>query len=766
MFRIFTWKKKDFFSHFNPFTIVIIVLLINVPTVFSQKDSLNPVRLEPVDLHWIRPSGEQPFAGTTVNKEEMDKNRGNGSINMLFENIPSMVTASDAGNGLGNTYMRIRGIDHTRINVTINGIELNDAESQGTWFVNMPNFSNYVQSMSMQRGVGTSTNGAAAFGASVNFTTLDDSPAKPFLEISSAAGSFYTFRNSVTAGSGLVKERFSVVASYSNLLSKGYLDRATANLNSGFVTTHLKLLGIYSQKNYGSLKFNMLYGKEKTGLAWNGTDPEMLATNRLFNSCGAYYDDEGRLHYYDNETDNYQQRHYQLFYNYSQAVHPSVKIHQLFDLNVGLHLTRGYGYYEQYKDDRRYSNYDLDPVVNEAGKELKKDLITQKDLDNYFYGFTVNLSDDIHNLERGSSIKWTVGGAVNYYDGQHFGDVIWTQIEGVFTNPHRWYVNTGKKLQANAYAKVEYNPIKKLLLYGDIQYRYIDFKVNGQDEDFRDITNHYVWSNFVNPKIGFNLYLDNKLRNSLYFSFAISHREPTRADIVDAAKERMPIAERLYDFELGYLLHFHQFAFNANAYFMYYQNQLVLTGELNDVGGSMMDNVDKSYRTGIELVASYRPSRFFLWKINGTFSMNKILNYVNYTIDYNSDDYVVEKLGTTHISFSPAIIAGNEFIVTPFRHFDINWKNKFVGKQYLDNTSNNNFILKPYLIGSLQFNYYFNIRKVADLSLFFLIDNLYNWKYSSNGSFYQYYEGTDLYQYDAYNPQAGINFMTGITVKF
>jgi iron complex outermembrane receptor protein len=744
-------------------------------------DSLAKIQLSDVEIKWVRPSGEMPFAGTNVNRDQINGNIGNGSINNLFENIPSMLITSDAGNGIGATAMRLRGIDHTRINVTLNGIELNDAESQGTWFVNLPNLSSYTQNLTLQRGVGTSTNGAAAFGGSINFETLESNNDKPFLEVSSSAGSFYTFKNSVAAGTGLVKQRFSATAFYSNLQSRGYVEHATANLNSAYFTAQYRLLDFKKGKDYGTLRFNLMYGNEKTGLAWNGTDAETLKKNRRYNSCGAYFDNEGNEQHYNNETDNYQQTHYQLFYNYKKEKQGRENLMHTFDLNVGLHLTRGIGYYEQYKDNRKYSNYDgLTPVMDTAFtiadtvtnrvdtvvKELKKDLVVRKFLDNYFYGFTFNFSDEIRNTQKQSMLRWTIGGAVNEYDGKHYGDIVWTEVAGGVSPHFRWYKNTGRKFQANIYGKIEYMPLRRLLLYGDVQYRYIDYSVKGIDDNFRDLTHRYRWANFVNPKAGISYYLDSRLRNALYFSFALSHREPTRSDIVDAPADRVPVAETLYDFELGYSLNTSKFAFNANLYYMYYHDQLVLTGELNDVGDPMMTNVDKSYRTGIELVASYRPVRFFLWRLNGTFSLNKILNYKNYVIDYDTYSYREESLGVTDIAFSPNVIAGNEFVFTPLKNFDIALQTRFVSRQYLDNSSSKSFSLKPYSVSNLQLSYTIHTKPIEAIRLFFTVNNLFNMKYESTGSFYQYMENGTLYQYDAYNPQAGVNFLGGISLKF
>lgn len=769
-----TWKRKMKFNCSTSFILLLSATLFNFHSAHAQKDSLHPVQLEAIDLHWVLPGGETPFAGTTVNRPEITGSLGNGSINNLMENIPSMTTSSDAGLGIGNTYMRIRGIDHTRINVTINNIELNDAESQGTWFVNLPNFGFYTQSLSLQRGVGTSTNGAAAFGASMNFSTLENDSPKPFVEVNSAAGSYNTFRNSVTVGTGLIKKRFSATASYSNLQSDGYIERASANLNSIFFTADYRLLNFKKEKDYGTLKFNLLYGKEKTGLSWDGVPSYMLEENRRYNPCGEYTDDEGNTHYYNNETDNYQQTHYQLFYHYKKDQHKSKNTHH-YNLNVGIHLTRGIGYYEQYKDNKRYSDYGLSPILNEEGKELKKDLVTRKFLDNYFYGFVFDFSDALQKTEvsedkesakRTPWLTWSVGGAVNHYDGKHYGDIIWMQNANNVPPGYQWYYNTGNKIQANLYGKIEYRPTWRILIYGDIQNRYINYRIKGGDDNLLDITGYYQWAFLLAPKTGIHLFLDKEKHHVLYFSFAMSHREPTRSDIVDAPTSKKPYSETLYDFELGYGLQIKKFAFNANLYHMYYQDQLVLTGEINDVGDAIMTNVDKSFRTGLELVASYRPARFFKWKINATFSLNKILDYTHYVDNWDNGEQIVTKLGTTDISFSPNIIAGNEFIFTPIRHFDISLLTKFVSRQFLDNTGDKNQSIKAYSFTNLQLSYKINTSVIPEIGFFFQINNIFNAKYASNGWLYRYYEGGEAYYSDGYYPQATINFMGGIALKF
>ncbi|MDR2980149.1 MAG: TonB-dependent receptor plug domain-containing protein [Bacteroidales bacterium] len=756
------WKRRKSVNILKSF-VASTILLTPVSEIFAQQDTAKTVLLETAKVTWVRPSGELPFAGTTINRSVIENSSGNGSINNLLELVPSMVTSSDAGTGIGNTSLRIRGIDHTRINTTINGIELNDAESQGTWFVNLPSFGNYVDNFSLQRGVGTSTNGAAAFGASMDFSTLSPS-SRPFAEFSSAAGSFNTFKNSVALSSGLIKNRFAFTAAYTNLQSDGYIDRSSANLNSMFITGEYRLLNKEDQ-DFGTLSFNILHGAEKTGLAWDGVPSEMLETNHTYNGCGIYYDDDGNVQYYDNETDNYKQTHYQLFY---KKIFRKEKMDKLVEItvNAGLHLTRGIGYYEQYKDDEKFSDYGLSDFATENDTLKRTDLVTRKYLDNYFYGFVFNVSQRFYSKnDFVSKVTWDIGGSLNRYDGDHYGEIVWMQYGGNVPPFDQWYFNRAHKTQGNIYGKISYRPIKKMLIYGDLQYRRIDYTIDGMDDNLADITQEYDW-NFVNPKVGISYQFGNKHKQDVYFSFAISHREPTRSDIVDAPAGNKPTAERLYDFEVGFNHTSRKFAFNVNAYYMNYKDQLVLTGQINDMGDAIMVNVAQSYRTGIEVVSAYRPTKFFTWKINGTFSLNKIQDYKHYVDDYdNWGAQIVEELGTTDISFSPGIIAGNEFIFTPLKRFNISLLTKFAGKQYLDNASDDHHAIKPYSFTNLQLSYLFEFKERTKLSLFFQVNNIFNMRYESGGWLYRYVEGGAEYHDDGYYSQAGINFMGGVTVK-
>jgi len=699
---------------------------------------------------------EKTFSATTISRSDIQSNIGNGSINNLFGLIPSMITTSDAGTGVGYTSMRLRGIDQTRINITFNGIALNDAESQGTWLVNLPDLGAAVQSLNVQRGVGMSNNGAAAFGASMNFNTLQPTY-KPFVELTSAAGSFYTFRNSVTASTGMIKKVAAVTVSYSNILSNGYIDNAHANLNSLFVTGDI-FLPKKQKMNLSKLRLNVFYGNEKTGLAWNGVPADSLKTNRRFNSNGLYYDSEKKIQHYDNETDNYQQTHYQLFYDYKNAK-------QRFEMNVGAHLTRGIGYYEQYKQNRRFSEYGL-PDFEILDTVIKRsDFITRKYLDNYFYGMVFNATKEFEIKEK-HVLFLTARAALNNYDGRHYGTIIWGKyLENVSPN-YEWYSGVGNKLQSNIVASLGYT-YKGWLAYLDFQYRYINYKITGINDKLYDITQNHVWDKFFNPKAAISYsWQKHNTEQTTYFSFAVANREPTRSDLINVPFGEVPQAETLYNFELGYTLNMNKFRFNANGYYMLYDNQLVLTGQINNTGAAVMKNVKDSYRLGLELVANYQPVKFFQWKIAGTFSLNKILNYEHFMENYDAGGYITTFMKSSTISFSPAIVASNVFQFYPFKNFSANLMTQFVSKQYIDNSQDNNHILKPYCVNNLNLQYEIQKLKKLNLSLFFSINNIFNTMYESNAWLWRaQVAGKEEYE-DGYFPQAGINFFGGVKLRF
>lgn len=746
-------------SHRTTFFIITILLSFTVHAQTSKQDSVR--HLEGITIEYTPPTVRTSANITTMSIKQIQKQQGNGSINNLLEWIPSMVTTSDAGTGIGYTYMRIRGIDQTRINVTLNGVTINDAESQGSWLVNLPDLGSYLEEVQVQSGANTAP-GAISYGARIDFITREI-PAKPFAEVKSAYGSFNTFHNTISAGTGVINNRFSALAAFSDIRSDGFIDRAHSKLNSAFLTAQYKLLNKLETKDFGTLRFNLLWGTEHTGLAWNGVPFDSLSTNRTYNSCGEYWTDSGERRYYADETDNYTQTRYQLEYNKKWGITESKEIHQL---SIAGHLTRGIGYYQEYKDDKEPSEYGLFPIAEEIET---CDFVTQKYLDNYYYGVHANYNG-AHRLkgEKFHEISWQGGADFDNYYGEHYGNVIWAQPNHVSDFPvdYQWYNGLGKKFQSKLFVSFRYL-YDKFSLRAELQYRFLDYRISGTDDNLIDVTQDYLW-HFVNPKISLHYYLSQKkLKHSFALSFSTANREPTRSDIIEAPAHKKPIPETLYDLEFSYMMHHDRFYVNATLYGMYYKNQLVLTGEINDVGAAIMANVENSYRMGAELAVAYNPVKFFTWRINGNFSRNRILNYVNFVDNWDDGSQEEEFLGNTPISFSPNVVLANDFTFTPIKRLELSLITKFVSRQYLDNSGNETYCLKPYTYTNLRISYTFLFARFAqELELFVQANNLFNAQYESNGWIYSYYYGNSRFADAAFYPQAGINFLGGIRLRF
>lgn len=757
--RVPLHKMAITISHRTTFFIITILLSFTVHAQTSKQDSVR--HLEGITIEYTPPTVRTSANITTMSIKQIQKQQGNGSINNLLEWIPSMVTTSDAGTGIGYTYMRIRGIDQTRINVTLNGVTINDAESQGSWLVNLPDLGSYLEEVQVQSGANTAP-GAISYGARIDFITREI-PAKPFAEVKSAYGSFNTFHNTISAGTGLLNNRFSALAAFSDIRSDGFIDRAHSKLNSAFLTAQYKLLNKLETKDFGTLKFNLLWGTEHTGLAWNGVPFDSLSTNRTYNSCGEYWTDSGERRYYADETDNYTQTRYQLEYNKKWGITESKEIHQL---SIAGHLTRGIGYYQEYKDDKEPSEYGLFPIAEEIET---CDFVTQKYLDNYYYGVHANYNG-AHRLkgEKFHEISWQGGADLDNYYGEHYGNVIWAQPNHVSDFPvdYQWYNGLGEKFQSKLFASFRYL-YDKFSLRTELQYRFLDYRISGTDDNLIDVTQDYLW-HFVNPKISLHYYLSQKkLKHSFALSFSTANREPTRSDIIEAPAHKKPIPETLYDLEFSYMMHHDRFYVNATLYGMYYKNQLVLTGEINDVGAAIMANVENSYRIGAELAVAYNPVKFFTWRINGNFSRNRILNYVNFVDNWDDGSQEEEFLGNTPISFSPNVVLANDFTFTPIKRLELSLITKFVSRQYLDNSGNETYCLKPYTYTNLRISYTFLFARFAqELELFAQANNLFNAKYESNGWIYSYYYGNSRFADAAFYPQAGINFLGGIRLRF
>jgi len=712
---------------------------------------------EEVIVKSTRAGENTPVASTIINKEQLEQDNLGQDLPVLLSLSPSITYSSDAGTGIGYTKLYIRGTDITRINVTTNGIPLNDAESHGVWWVNMPDLVSSVDDIEIQRGVGTSTNGAAAFGANINIKTTGLNKT-PYANLAASYGSFNSYKTQISVGTGLINNHFSFDARLSKIYSDGYIDRAYADLKSFYVSG-----GYSDQKTL--IKFNIISGKEKTYQAWWGVPKVRLESDEegmrryldhwlytpeqyehMVNSDPRTYN----YYTYDNEIDNYEQDHYQLLF--SRELIPDLS------LNLALNYTHGEGYYEQYKNDQDLIDYGIEPVYLPNDTIYSTDLIRRKWLDNDFYVAVFSL-----NYQK-SNFNATLGGAYTDYFGKHYGNVIWARFAGNSEIRHQWYYNTGDKQDFNIYGKFSYTFFDKLNAYVDLQYRTINYEIKGNDDDLSDISqNHYF--DFFNPKAGLSYQIDDE--QHAYFSIGVAHREPSRTDFKDAIRDEVPKDEKLVDYELGYDLNMNNAHININLYYMDYTNQLVNTGKINNVGNAIMTNAPESYRSGIELSGAFRFFEIVNWQANVTFSKNKIKNFTEYVDDWdNWGEQIENYLGETDISFSPDIIMGSNLSVRPFKGFEIALQTKFVSKQYIDNTSSDDRMLDAYTVSNLNLNYSLHTKAIKTIEFKLLINNIFDEEYETNAWVYRYNYGGEYYNMDGYFPQAGINFLCGITLHF
>lgn len=705
--------------------------------------SLSPsvIYTDEVLVEATRAKEKTPVAYTNISGDKIANQNMGQDIPYLLSLTPSFVATSDAGAGVGYTNFRIRGTDLNRINVTVNGIPYNDAESHSTYFVDVPDLASSLENIQVQRGVGTSSNGAAAFGATINLqtnTVKNDS----YAEFKTAGGSFNTLKNTVAVGSGLINNKISFNARLSKVTSDGYIDRASSDLKSFFVSA-----GYHTENTV--IKANIFSGFEETYQAWNGISPEILETNRKYNSAGEYTDANGNTKYYENQVDHYQQDHYQL--HFSHRFNPSLY------LNAAIHYTYGSGYYENYKEDEEFADYQLpNPVVGDETIE-STDLVNRKWLDNDFYGIVYSLS------YKKNKSDFTFGGGWNTYDGRHFGNIIWARYLGNAEFNHEWYRGTGLKKDLNIYAKYNYQVNKILNLFTDLQFRHINYKITGIDDDLRDIGQEHYF-NFFNPKFG--IFLKPSSNQNIYVSYARGNREPNRSNYVDAAPGTAPVHETLNDFEAGYNICSSKFSVGANLYYMRYKNQLILTGEINDVGDPIMVNVKNSYRLGLELMIGLKLHRNLQWDVNATFSKNEILDFIEY-VD-NWDTWVQESfdIGKTNIAFSPTTIANSNIVWSPVKNFNINFISSYVSKQFIDNTSSDERSLDAWFVNNLKFDYSFGTQIFEKIKLHLMVNNVFNHEYESNAWVYSYISGGERLNMAGLYPQAGRYFMVGADFKF
>jgi len=695
----------------------------------------------------IRAGYRTPVTYTTVSGEDLKKQNLGQDLPFVIALTPSLVETSEAGHGIGYTNFRIRGTEPSRINVTIDGIPLNDAESQQVFWVDLPDLASSVENIQIQRGAGTSSNGAGAFGASVNIMTKSPST-DPFGEITLSAGSFNTFRSSVSAGTGLLKNRFTFEIRLSGIKSDGYIKQTGSDNRSAYLSG--------SWRNSRSLlRANIILGEEHTGISWWGVPAEKLDADRRYNPAGEYTDDEGNVQYYDNETDNYWQNHYQLLY--------STKFSPSLNLNAAFHYTQGKGYYEEFKEDQKYSIYGLQPVKRDTSFITKTDLIRRKWMSNGFYGLVYSL-----NYSK-SGIKATLGGGLNRYDGDHFGKLIWMKYAGITPKDFQWYFNNGKKDEFSIYGKVNFGVTTGLSGFTDLQYRYINYVLTGNDADLKDIAQSHKFS-FFNPKAG--LFWSLASNQDAYFSVSVAHREPTRSDFKEAAgdQEAIPRPETLYDLEAGYNFRSAVMQAGINLFGMFYDDQLVPTGELSSVGYSIMTNVKKSYRTGIELTAAIRPVQEINWNLNLTLSRNKIKDFRLYYTDYNTSDWSSEyknkELGDVDIAYSPSVISSSDLALSLTKKLSAHLISKYVGRQYFDNTMSRDRSINPYFVNNLRIDFSPTIKGIKNTGLQLLVNNLFNVKYESNAYGGLWYEDGVEKTWAYYFPQAGTNFLVSVRFEF
>jgi iron complex outermembrane receptor protein len=680
-----------------------------------------------------------PTTFKTIGKEEINKNNLGQDLPFLLNYTPSLVTHSDAGAGIGYTGMRIRGSDQTRINVTVNGIPLNDAESHGVFWVNMPDFASSVDNLQIQRGVGTSTNGAAAFGASINIQT-DTRKDEAYAEVDNSFGSFNSRKHTVRTGSGLLNNRWAVDARLSQISSDGYVDRAFSDLKSYFISG-----GYFGDDHV--FKVNIFSGKEQTYQSWNGVPESLLETDRTYNS-----------YTYENETDNYQQHHYQFIY--------TGKIGTNLKAYAALHYTRGKGYYEQFREDDDLLAYNLPPVTIGNVTIESTDIIRRRWLDNGFYGTVFSLN----YLSKNGEWDVILGGGANRYDGDHFGEIIWARTAGNTDIREPYYDNVAVKDDRNLYLKATHEVAERLYLFGDIQYRNIEYTFSGINHDLRDITGKENY-NFFNPKFG--LTYENGNGNTWYASYAVANREPVRKDFTDNPITEVPRPEKLNNIEAGIRAQSGQFSYNANFYYMDYTDQLILTGQINNVGGYMRENVANSYRAGIELDGSIQLSPNFGMGGNIAFSRNKIDVFTEYVDDYSEGfSQEVFTYENTDIAFSPNIVGSAMVDYRPVNNLEISILSKYVDEQYLDNSQRDDRKLEAYFVNDLRLRYSVQPKFIKAMEFSLLVNNIFNQFYEPNGYTFSYYlpgevsGSRELITENYYYPMAGTNFMAGVNIEF
>ncbi|RYY86114.1 MAG: TonB-dependent receptor [Chitinophagaceae bacterium] len=725
----------------------------------AQEKPTDTLELLPVEVRSTRASEKAPFTRTDLSRRSIERQNLGQDLPFLLAQTPSTVVSSDAGNGVGYTGLRIRGSDLTRINVTLNGIPYNDPESQSVYFVDLPDFASSVSSIQVQRGVGTSSNGPGAFGASINLST-NEVRKVAYAELFNTYGSYNTWRNTVKLGTGLMKEHFTVDARLSQVSSDGFIDRGSSKLQSYYLS------GAWLGAN-SSVRLNMFSGREKTYQAWGGTPEHKLFFNadslltHYYNNLGSLYFTEADSvnlfnsdprryngYLYSNQTDNFRQDHYQLFVNH--------RLRSGLALGVALFLTHGEGYYEEYKYNQKYSNYGLPNFTSGSTTLTRTDLVRQLWLNNDLYGATFSAEWKRRDLEL------NFGGSWSRFDGQHYGTIAWAQ-QGIGKD-HEWYRYPARKDDGNVYVKVGYSLAKNLFALIDLQYRNVSHTIRGTRKFPALLVNH-SW-NFFNPKAGLRY---EGRGYSLYASYALGQKEPNRTDFETGAGIADPRPEKLHDFELGIEHKGERAQYGINGYYMLYRDQLVLTGKLNDVGDAIRVNVPNSYRLGVEAWGGYRVNQWLSVQGNVTISSNKLKEYTyylpRYDVNFDFDGYDTIAFRNTPIAFSPWLTSAATIILSPLKNFELSIINKGVSRQYLDNTGTDSKQIKGYFVQDLEVRYSLKGKTSRSIELFARVNNAWNRLYESNGYTYSYKYDNSLVRENFYYPMAGVNVMTGVNIR-
>lgn len=730
------YKLRVTFIGYQPFEKNI---LLASNQVINVSLSISTTFTEEVTVSATRASNNSPTAFTNLTKKDIDKNNTGRGFEYLLEQTPSTVVTSNAGAGVGYTSIRIRGSDATRTNVTLNGIPLNDAEDQGVYFVDLPDLASSVDNIQVQRGVGTSTNGAGAFGASINIqtTTRHDTA---YAELNNSAGSYGTVKNTVGVGTGLLGGHFSFDGRLSRINSDGYIDRASSQLKSYFLS------GAYYGKS-SVLRVNVFSGYEKTYQAWDGVPEDSVKYgNRKYNELGYITSSNS---FYKNQTDNYTQNYYQLLYDQ--------QLGSKFSFSGALHYTKGSGYYEEYKNADSLKNYGITPVTIGGTTIETTDLVRRLWLNNDFYGLTYNL-----NYKPDDKLKMTLGGAYNEYKGAHYNNLEWTQESTNVPPDYEYERDNAKKIDFNIFGRAEYH-VGKVLFYGDLQYRHIYYSFLGFDATLNS-AQQSVELNFFNPKAGITYEINQ--HSNVYASIAVGNHEPSRSEYTGSSPQNRPKPENLKDLEIGYRFSEPAFSASINGFYMLYKNQLVLTGKLDTVGEAIRTNIKDSYRAGIEASARVKIAEPLSWAINATLSTNKVKNFPQYLQNYDTGTLDLVQYKKTNIAYSPDFVGSSVIIYRPVKNAEIAFISKYVSRQYLDNTSTQSRSLDGYMVNDVRLNYNFSIKGIKNVGLGLLVNNVFSKKYQSDGATYPDIEGGKVVNYNYFFPQAPINFLASLNLKF